>query len=463
MKKINIEPGSFRDPAGNIFYHNDKVYRILNDEGLKRYKFLKKNGLLKELISKNLIIRTDQIVSQKLNLKELKDKCILEHDKIDYISYPYEWSFQQLKDAAIHHLDLHLYLLNNNTTLIDASAYNIQFIGHKPIFIDILSIKEYEDGEYWKAHKQFCENFLNPLILKSKRNINFNNWFKGNLEGISTKDLNSTLSINDKISYYIFVHVVLLNYLENKAINTEINISKVNKKKFPKNSYISILKNTRNLINNLKIKKEKTIWGDYSTNNTYKIEEEINKKKIVEQFSKKFKFKIIADLGCNDGVYSQICLANGCKNVIGFDYDLNSINKAFIYSKEKNLNFLPLYFDAFNPSPDHGWLQTERKGFMKRANFSGMLALAFEHHLAIAKNVPLEQVIKFLTNVAPRGLIEFVPKNDYTIKKMISIKGDIFKDYNEVNFKKILSRTSKIISEKIVSNSGRKIFEFSKM
>ena len=234
MKKINTEAGSFRDPAGTIFYHNDKVYRVLSNEGYERYKFLEKNNLLKQLIDKNYVIRTNPIASQELNLKEIISKYVLEHDKVNYISYPYEWSFQQLKDAAIHHLDLHLYLLNNNATLIDASAYNIQFVGHKPVFIDILSIKEYEDGEYWKAHKQFCENFLNPLILKSKKNINFNNWFKGNLEGITTKDLNSTLGITDKISYNIFVQVVLLNYLENKAINSEIDIRKVKKKNFLK-------------------------------------------------------------------------------------------------------------------------------------------------------------------------------------------------------------------------------------
>ena len=464
MNEIEIEAGSFRDPAGKIFYHKDKVYRILNDEGKKRFEFLKKNELLQKLVNEKLVISSNQINSEILHSKEFLDKQILEHNKIHYISYPYEWSFQQLKDAAIHHLDLHLYLLNNNATLIDASAYNIQFIGNKPIFIDILSIKEYEDGEYWKAHKQFCENFLNPLILKSKKNINFNNWFKGNLEGITTKDLNSTLSFTNKISYNIFVQVVLLNYLENKTIKDEnINLSKVNKRKFPKKSYISILKNIKKLIKNLKIKKDKTIWGDYSKNNTYKIEEENEKKKIVKEFSKKFKFESLADLGCNDGVYSEICLENGCKQVVGFDYDLNAINNAFNSSKEKNLNFLPLYFDASNPSPNLGWLQAERKGFLERANFSGMLSLAFEHHLAIAKNIPLDQVIKFLTNIAPRGLIEFVPKEDNTIKKMLSLKGDIFKDYNELNFKNILSKLSKIESEKTVSAIGRKVFEYSKI
>ena len=464
MKEIEIETGSFRDPAGKVFYHKNKVYRILNSEGKKRFDFLKKNNLLKNLITEKLVISSNQISSKLLESKELLNKEIIEHDKIDYISYPYEWSFQQLKDAAIHHLDLHLYLLNNNATLIDGSAYNIQFIGHKPVFIDILSIKEYEDGEYWKAHKQFCENFLNPLILKSKKNIDFNNWFRGNLEGITTKDLNSALSFTDKISYNIFVQVVLLNYFENKTIKNEsINLNKVNKRKFPKNSYISILKSIKKFITSLKLKKDKTVWSDYSKNNTYKIDEENNKKKIVENFSNKYKFETLADLGCNDGVYSEICLENGCKQVVGFDYDLNAINNAFIFSKKKKLNFLPLYLDASNPSPNLGWLQSERKGFLQRSNFSGMLSLAFEHHLAIAKNIPLDKVIEFLINIAPRGLIEFVPKEDYTIKKMLSLKGDIFKDYSEDNFRDILSKTSKIESEKIVSASGRKIFEYSRI
>ena len=168
------------------------------------------------------------------------------------------------------------------------------------------------------------------------------------------------------------------------------------------------------------------------------------------------------DLGCNDGVYSLECLKQGCEFIVGFDYDLKVVNKAYNLSKKEKLNFLPLYLDASNPSPNIGWGQNERKGFLERLNFSGMLALAFEHHLAIAKNIPLDQLIKWLLNIAPRGLIEFVPKNDQTIKKMLLLKGDIFKDYNEENFKNLILRNAKIVSEKKISESGRKIFEYSK-
>ena len=462
VNTFNFEPGSFRDPAGKIFYHNNKVFRILNYEGEKRLKFLEESKILEESIKKDFLIKSSRINEQDLNFKEAENKTIIEHKKLDYISYPFEWSFDQLKDAAIHHLDFHIFLLKNNANMIDGSAYNVQFVGFKPTFIDILSIKKYEDGEYWTAHKQFCENFLNPLILKSKKDIDFNNWSKGNLEGITTKDLNSVLSLKDKISYNIFTQVVLLNFFERKTIeNNKINLKKIKKKKFPKRSFLSMLLNMRNFILSLNLKKSKTVWDDYSSNNTYELEEENLKKRIVMEFARKYKFNSLADLGCNDGVYSKICLDNGCSSVVGFDYDLNAINNGYKIAKKEKLNFLPLYFDASNPSSNIGWFQKERKGFFERSNFSGMIALAFEHHLAIAKNIPLNQVIKWLIKIAPKGLIEFVPKNDVTIKKMLSLKGDIFKDYNEENFRNLLQNNSKIISETKINESGRKIFEFS--
>ena len=169
MNKFEVDQGSFRDPAGKVLYYNGRVLRLLNQDGVDRLNYLKENDLLNNCISNQFLIESEEIASDNLNLQNLKNKTIIEHRKIEYISYPYEWSFDQLKDAALHHLNFHIYLLNNNATLIDGSAFNIQFDGHKPIFIDLLSIKKYEDGEYWTAHKQFCENFLNPLILKSKK------------------------------------------------------------------------------------------------------------------------------------------------------------------------------------------------------------------------------------------------------------------------------------------------------
>ena len=180
----------------------------------------------------------------------------------------------------------------------------------------------------------------------------------------------------------------------------------------------------------------------------------------MNQFVDKIKPNILIDLGCNTGDFSIESLKSGANYVIGYDFDQNVIDEAFKLSKLKKLNFLPLVLDASNPSPNQGWMQKERKGFFERNKGKALIALAFEHHLAIAKNIPLEEIIEWITKLAPVGLIEFVPKTDETIKRMLENREDIFDKYNQLNFEKILSNKSKIIKKNIVSASGRIIYEF---
>ena len=458
---MKFDEGSFRDPAGKIFYHSDKVFRSINISGKERLKFLLKDDLFKKIQDEGYLVKSEILDEDSLNkLGFQKNELIINHQKIPYLAYPYEWSFSQLKAAALHHLDFHIYLLDHNATLIDASAYNIQFIGSKPLFIDILSIKEYEDGEYWKGHKQFCENFLNPLLLSSIKGVQFNNWFKGNLEGINTNDLNNILNFFDKFSYNVFVHVYLLNKFENKYKNQDKKIDFTLNRKFPKKNLISLLKQLKRFILKLKPKKITTVWENYSVSNTYNDSEENEKAEVVKNFVDNNIFTKIIDLGCNDGFYSKIAISNNKNYVVGVDYDPISIDRAFNSFGYNQTNFLPLIFDASNPSANIGWNEKERKSFNQRANFDGLLALAFEHHLAIAKNIPLRDTVDWLVSLAPKGLIEFVPKNDETIQKMLKFKGDIFPDYTENNFKNFLEKNAKIVSIKEITNSGRKIYEY---
>ena len=462
MKKLIIDDGSFRDPDARVAYLNVSVYRIVYPNGFKKFDFIKK--ILQNKSIAEYLIDTKEVDQEELRLLELennKNVRVFKHKKIDYISYPYEWSFYRLKDAALHHLNLHINLLKNNATLIDAYSYNVQFNNYSPIFIDLMSIKEYSEGEFWTGHKQFCESFLNPLVLKSKLGINYNNWFKGNLEGIDTSELSKLLKFKHMLSWNIFYNIFLLNYFEKKyKKNEDLKITK--NKKLKKNYYLSILTNLVNFIDGLKPKKETSVWGEYSRDNTYNEEEKKNKYEFISNYFNKNKSNRVLDLGCNNGEYSKLAIQSGCKSVVGLDYDLNAIDEAYLISKKERLNFLPLYFDVSNPSSDIGWYQKERKGFKKRLNFDFVLALAFEHHLAIAKNIPLEDVINWITSLAPKGIIEFVPKNDVTIQSMLKLKGDIFPNYNLENFKNFLSKKTKITSEKIVSKSGRTLFSFEK-
>ena len=462
MKKLIIDDGSFRDPDARVAYLNDSVYRIVYPNGFKKFDFIKK--ILQNKSIAEYLIDTKEVDQEELRLLELennKNVRVFKHKKIDYISYPYEWSFYRLKDAALHHLNLHINLLKNNATLIDAYSYNVQFNNYSPIFIDLMSIKEYSEGEFWTGHKQFCESFLNPLVLKSKLGINYNNWFKGNLEGIDTSELSKLLKFKHMLSWNIFYNIFLLNYFEKKYKKNE-DLKIIRNKKLKKSYYLSILTNLVNFIDGLKPKKETSVWGEYSRDNTYNDLEKKNKYEFISNYFNKNKSNRVLDLGCNNGEYSKLAIQSGCKSVVGLDYDLNAIDEAYLISKKERLNFLPLYFDVSNPSSDIGWYQKERKGFKKRLNFDFVLALAFEHHLAIAKNIPLEDVINWITSLAPKGIIEFVPKNDVTIQSMLKLKGDIFPNYNLENFKNFLSKKTKITSEKIVSKSGRTLFSFEK-
>ena len=462
LDKVEKEVSSFRDTYGEVYYYQNKIIRSVNKAGANDYELIRDNEIITKSIENNFLIETKEIDKNIFKDQFINSSHLLESELIQHISYPYEWSFEQLKVASLHHLKFQIFLFDLNAVLRDASAYNIQFKGSKPIFIDVLSIRMYKEGEYWLAYKQFCENFLNPLLLRYLKNLPHNNWFRGALEGIETTELNNLLSLKDKFSFKVFGHVVMQANLIQKAINKpETSSLKVKKlKKYPKSSYRAILVQLYNWIKTFKLKKNKTIWENYSKNNTYKIKEIEDKKKIVNQFTKKYKPDILIDLGCNTGDFSEEALDNGAKYVVGYDFDQNVIDEAFKRSKEKQLNFLPLFLDASNPSPNQGWMQRERKGFNERNKANALIALAFEHHLSIAKNIPLEEIIEWITKLAPVGLIEFVPKTDETVQKMLENREDIFDQYTQNNFEKVLSSKTQIINNTKVSNSGRLIYEF---
>ena len=462
--KLQRNLGSFRDPSGQIYEFNKRIIRIIKKSGAKKYHHLKSIKIIEESIDNGFLIQTKDVTDEFKKINDDQNNFYyLEHERLSYISYPYEWSFYQLKDAALHHLNFQLFLLDRDCVLIDSSAFNIQFNNNKPIFIDLLSLDKYEPGDYWKGHSQFLQQFLNPLLLKSLKGIDYNNWYKGNLDGIATTDLNKLLSLKNKFSINVLISVTLLSKLDkNNKIDPQKALVKIkNKKKLSKNSYKSILLQLKKWILKLKPKEEKTVWDSYSKLNTYKNNEQETKLKLINEFSKKYKPNLLADVGCNDGVYSFESINAGAKKVVGFDIDINSLNRAYLISKKKNLNFLPIYLDAMNPSANLGWNENERLSFNKRMNFDCMIALAFEHHLALANNVPLNETVNWLVSIAPYGLIEFVEKEDETVKRMLSLKGDIFPNYNMNNFEKNILLKCKIKNKTQISKT-RFLYEFSK-
>lgn len=458
-----VVPGSFRDRQGRVVKHGARIFRTLSDEAYQNVLSLKEDGALHHLITKNglwpaELIDGDQVPEEVRRMSP--SGYVLEHPRIEFISHPYEWSFSQLKSAALAHIDLHIAALSRGYNLSDGSAYNIQFVGAAPYFIDTLSLKPYREGDYWDGYRQFVEQFLAPLLLRTRFDIPFNQWFRGELEGVPIGDLAKLARLRDYFSPTMLLHVILHAHLQNKHAGSA-DKSSIHKHVFSKTKLLNLLKSLRNAIGNLKRpNRASTEWGDYEHDNSYTAEETRQKQVMIREFVKDVGASRVWDLGCNSGLFSEAALDGGAEEVIGFDIDQNALDAAYNRAKSKNIRFLPIFFNAMNPSPNQGWLQAERSGFAERRNADTILALAFIHHLVIGKNALLSDVLEWLTDHAQSAVIEFVPKSDPMIQHMLATREDIFNDYTIENFVTILEKFGEIVDRKIVSQSGRELFFF---
>jgi ribosomal protein L11 methylase PrmA len=426
------------------------------------YEWVRDRGIFRDSQAAGFLIGTEELtegIPEQLRYAPY----VLSHQPINYISWPYEWCFYQLRDAALLHLDFQLFLLERDAVLSDASAYNVQFIGRRPVFIDALSIRPYREREYWTGYKQFCDQFLNPLLLRSLKGVAHNAWYRGALEGIAARDLSTLLSWRNKFSYNVLTHVVLQAQLEAKALNNPV--AAINKARGGKGlsrlAYRGILEQLRGWIHNLQPRGYgRTVWGDYAENNTYLPDDVVRKSNAIQSFCGRHRPGMLFDLGCNTGFYSDLSLRHGAGYVVGFDFDQRAVERAHARLEHTN-TFLPLWLDAANPSPDQGWQQAERDGFNRRARADALVALAFEHHLTIGKNVPLEQFVDWLVSLAPCGLVEFVPKGDSTVQDLLALREDIFPDYTREHFLAALGTKVRIVGCSEITESGRALIEYS--
>ena len=458
-----IDPASFRDPAGSVYNLNNRVFRTVCSEGLDDYIFVRDSGVLTPLIEEGLIIRGEEIDATEIAGHFSDSNLVLEHPKVPFWSYPYEWTFGALKAAALLHLDIQIKLLEQNISLSDASAYNLQFDGARPIFVDTLSFRKYSENEHWAGHRQFCEQFLNPLLLQSCLGVPFNNWYRGELDGIPTENIGKLLRLRHYLSWRILSHVILQSKLHSWRSDRVLTAAtKAKARGIPRSSYLAMLAQLRSWISKLTLGNHKnTLWGNYADENTYEENELGKKKEFVAEFAKSVRPGLMIDLGCNTGDYSKLALESGAKTVIGFDIDHGALDQAFERSTTENLNFTPLYQDFANPSPGQGWNHSERKRLAERfGDVDAVIALAFAHHLVIGRNIPLDQFVDWLVAVAPTGIIEFVQKDDPTVQKMLSLRSDIFPDYTIDIFADLLERHARIARRQKVSDTGRELFWF---
>lgn len=442
-----VEAGSFRDPGGRVFRAGEAILRTVTEAAAENFAAVSQSGVLRRLADSGTLVDFADVTEQATAYGLDAAKYLLAHPRIPFISYPYEWSFSLHKAAALAHLDLHLSLLKDGFTLSDATAYNVQFDGVRPVFIDHLSIRPYQDGEIWAGHRQFCMQFLNPLLMWSILDLQPSQWFRGSLEGIAPEDLAKLIPLRKRLNLTVLTHVIAQAAMQTRSVKTTTSSARYRTAKLPRMSFEGMLHGLRSHITKLEVPSHRTVWGDYAENTSYSTPEMETKHRFVREMVAAVKPELLYDIGCNSGDYSITALDAGAKSVIGFDFDQGALEVAYRRSQEKNLKFLPLWLDAANPSPSQGWGQAERMGFSGRAAPEALLALAVIHHIAIGRNVPLDMATDWLVSHAPTGVIEFPHKADPMVQTLLAQRDDIFPHYDKDNFAQILGKRARIVKQ----------------
>ena len=453
---LRPDPGSFRDPAGRVYHDGDRIVRAISPQGIDDWRAVRDTGLLDRLAAQGSVIASDPI-DAPADFDESHE--YVAHPRLPFISYPYEWGFEALKAAALLHLDVHLEALAADVTLVDSSAYNIQFEGPRPIFIDVLSFRPYQEGGLWDGHRQFCEQFLYPLLLEAKVGVSPGAWYRGALEGITAADLRRVLPFRQRLSPRVWKHVIAPTMLANLARKMDqVEVGRdVAKPKLPKAVLEAMLRGLRGWIDQLALKDQVTVWGDYSSATSYADEGRVAKTALVGEFVAAVKPRMLWDIGCNAGEFSFVASDAGAAHVVGWDADTNAVSQAFIEARRRDAWLTPLLADLANPTPSQGWAQAERPGMAERGPADALLALALVHHLAIGRNIPVPGVVDWLVSLAPVGLVEFIPKTDPQIQRMLAFRNDIFAGYDRDAFVAAFTARARIERIVPVGESGREM------
>ena len=453
---------SFRDPSGFIYERDGQIYREVNRSYAADYDQLMSSGLYEVLTSKHLLVSHEEV--EPVGAADADHYKTLRPEQVPFISYPYEWCFSELRDAALLTLRLQKLALAHDMTLKDASAYNIQFLNGRPVMIDTLSFARYEEGMAWVGYRQFCQHFLAPLALMSRRDVRLLDLLRLHLDGVPLDLAVSMLPMKTWLSRGLFMHLrVHARYQRNyegkgdpAAESSKGSGSKA--QVLSRAALGNMVEDLRGVVRNLDWKPAGTEWAEYYCGDSYEEDSLAHKQELVRANLERLQPGVVWDLGANTGVYSRIAAEVGAQ-VLSFDVDPACVERNYRnVRKEKLQTLLPLRLDLVNPSPSQGWAHEERSSLAARANADCVLALALIHHIAISNNVPLDKIAEYFARLAKNLVIEFVPKSDAKVKALLATREDVFSRYTREGFEAAFGLYYKTLEAVPIRGSERVLY-----
>jgi hypothetical protein len=446
-------PGSFRDPSGFLFSDGDSLYRQVNEAYRESYDHLMGSGLYEHLADSGLLIHHDEV---GLDLARTDHAYrILKPEIVPFISYPYEWCFSQLQDAALLTLEVQTEALDFGMTLKDATAYNVQFVRGKPVLIDTLSFDRYDEGQPWAAYRQFCQHFLAPLALMSHKDVRLGQLSRTYIDGVPLDLASSLLPFRTRLSFALLSHIHLHARSQRHFAERAVDVKS---RKVSRMSLLGLIDSLRSAVEKLKWQPEGTLWSDYREEESYQASALEQKKRVVADFLDKVQPGLVWDLGANVGLFSRLASDRGILT-ISFDVDPGCVELNYLQSRQKSEAYiLPLILDLTNPSPAIGWQHEERMSLVERGPADTVLCLALIHHLAISNNLPFPKIADFLAGIGDSLIIEFIPKADHRVQTLLATREDIFTDYTREAFEANFEQQFEIRASEQLEESERIVY-----
>jgi len=440
-------PSSYRDPSGFVFRENGRIRRQINSVYANDYEMLKSSGLYKSLTEKKLLVTHEEVPGIASNNGVYK---IIQPTEVRTVSYPYEWSFSQLKDAAVLTLRVQREAIVHGMSLKDATPFNVLFEGVRPVFIDTASFEKFEEHKPWVAYHQFCTCFLAPLLLASYQGPEMIRMLQLYPEGIPISLAAKLLPARSRISPLALLHIHLQNSVSAGSFGGM-------KRDFSQQKLERILDHLYNGIKALQLRQKVSTWSHYYEQTILSEHYLKLKEEQVAAMVSGISFNTVLDLGCNTGQFS-ILMAKKGRKVIATDFDPLCVERLYLYNKEKKYDISMLVSDLMNPTPGIGFDNRERIAFSSRARSELVLALALIHHLCICYNLPFSKLADYMASLGEYLLIEFVPKEDEKVQQLLQYREDIFSHYHVDEFRDVFSEKFEILDERPVPGSIRTMF-----
>ena len=457
---IRFDAGSFRDPDTRVFRYNGAVYRCLSARAFADWQQLAGTGFFGRLAAERRVIPTRLVTaSESLPPLDARWAAILEHERVPVVSYPYEWSFGMLQDAALLQLDVTRAALDEDMTLKDATAFNVQWLGAHPTFIDIGSFTRYAAGEPWAGYRQFCETFLYPLLLQAYRDVPFHPWLRGSLEGITAAQCNALLSGRDFLRRGVLPHVFLQAKAQSRYDDTP---SDVRQELRAAGFGAALIKHNidrmRRTVERLRWGPRRSTWSEYQREHSYDDADLRRKTGFVEQTLARRRWSLVWDLGCNTGNYSRMA-AKHADYVLALDGDHVVVQRLYQSLKADGpANILPLLADVADPSPGLGWRGRERLPLGDRGAPALILCLALMHHLVIGRNIPLDDFVAWLAHFGAEVVLEFVAPGDPMVERLLRNRRDQEFDYSSAAVGAALARHFGAVTHETLASGTRTLY-----